>query len=540
MEESAGAGKSPISLSHFTKALIDNIKKIKSKSLPDEFSKISVSQTISFFAIAYEKLRNVVEYREEHLIRRAAIERILKRRLALNPEGKEEAEELLRELLWARYFPNESLGKEDRNKTQEIIDKYLYLRKKLLIGQTSKQKNYYSKFLFDLMTCEIEEALSPEESRQTSLFTFFTFQVLKNKVKIEGISEEQKNAYLYVALDRALNKSDLPYLRYHLFSLMHNPVSQLSSSELENVVTQLPSVFRRIDETIGSPFTIRLQRFARLQIPPFRILFELFKKRPHEIERILQDKRFLWNEVEQLCREKYAQSRNRLNSLAIKAIIYIFLTKMIFALLLEYPLSLAIYNEVNFVALAINSLFPPFLMFVIIGLTKVPGEDNTKRLFERLVDITDADKEFETSVSFISKKPKVRKPTLVFGFTVFYALTFIATFVLLYELLSFLQFNLISQAVFVFFVSLITFFSHRIRQIAKEYQLKETESFFRPFIDLFFLPILSLGKFLSRGLAKLNFFTFIFDFLIEAPFKLIIEVFEEWISFVRRKRDEIV
>jgi hypothetical protein len=54
------------------------------------------------------------------------------------------------------------------------------------------------------------------------------------------------------------------------------------------------------------------------------------------------------------------------------------------------------------------------------------------------------------------------------------------------------------------------------------------------------MPILSVGKFLSRSLSHLNFITFIFDFIIEAPFKMIIEVIEEWISFVRQKRDEIV
>ena len=48
-----------------------------------------------------------------------------------------------------------------------------------------------------------------------------------------------------------------------------------------------------------------------------------------------------------------------------------------------------------------------------------------------------------------------------------------------------------------------------------------------------------MGQLLSRGLAKLNFLTAFFDFIIEAPFKLIIEVLEEWISFVRSKREEI-
>lgn len=529
MEEASQSTDSVIRLSRYAKALIENVKKIQIKKLPDEEAKISVSQTVSFLAIAYEKLRNAVEYREAHLVRRAAIERILKRRLALNSQGIGEAENLLRELLWARYFQNESLGVEDSQRVQEIIDKYLFLRGKLLNSQ----------FLFDLLTCEIEETLSPEDARQSALFTFFIYQVLKDKVKIEGVPEEQKNAYFYVALERSFNKSDLPYLRFHLFSLFHKNISQLTHPELETFVPKLKELFKKIDTLISNPFAQRLTRFVRNQMPPFSILFELFKKRKKSIEEILKNRSLLRAQIDELSREKYAQTHARLNSLAIKAIIYIFITKMLFVLLLEHPLSLFFYKEANYTSLAVNTIFPPILMFVIIAFTKIPGSDNTKRLYERIIDIIDEDKSFEKTVSFITKKPSVRRPTLIFVFTIVYTLTFFITFTVLHELLNVLRFNLVSQAIFIFFVSLVAFFGYRIRRIAKEYQLKEKESFFRPFTDFFFMPILSLGKILSRGIAKLNFFGVIFDFFIEAPFKLIIEVIEEWISFIRVKREEI-
>src|SRR3989339_1852043 len=123
-----------IILSQYTKALIEVMKEIKPKSRPDDISALSVSQTVSFFALAYEKVRNAIEYRDDHLILRAAIERILKRRLALNPEGKGEAENLIRELLWARYFDNTSLGGEDIIRIQNLVEKYLLLKQTLVIG----------------------------------------------------------------------------------------------------------------------------------------------------------------------------------------------------------------------------------------------------------------------------------------------------------------------------------------------------------------------------------------------------------------------
>ncbi len=104
------------------------------------------------------------------------------------------------------------------------------------------------------------------------------------------------------------------------------------------------------------------------------------------------------------------------------------------------------------------------------------------------------------------KKTRVRKPVLIFGFTIFYSLTFLITLSFIYEILTYLNFNLISQIIFIFFVSVVTFFSYRIRQIVKELRLEEKESIFTPFIDFFFMPILSLGKFFSQEIARLNFF----------------------------------
>ncbi len=533
MDEAATTAQSPIRLSHFTRALVENFKAIRPKVIPDETSRISVSQTVSFFAIAYEKLRNAVEYRESHLIRRAVIERILKRRLTLNPEAAGEGEDLLRELLWARYFPNESLGEHDIAAVQKLLDRYITIRRQLNSPRDGQ-------FLFDLLTCTIEEILSPEEAKRNTTFTFFIYQVLKDKVKIENVPEDEKNAYFYVTLEKWFAKSDNPYLRYRLFTLYHESIFEVSSEKLPTVLKELPQIFTKVDELIANPYSNRLRAFVNNQTPPFNILFEIFKKDGSQAETILIDRHKLGTEVEQIARIKYAQTRSRLNSLAIKAIIYIFITKMLFALILEYPLSLYFYREVSYFSLAINSLFPPVLMFVIIWMTKIPGEENTRKLFDRLVNIIDADKSFETTISFITKKTKPRRRLLIFAFTIVYALTFLITFDILNYFLMLLHFNLVSEIIFLFFISIVSFFAYRIRQIAKEYQLREGESFIRPFIDFFFLPILSAGKWLSSGIAKLNFFTFIFDFVIEAPFKLVFEVIEEWIRFIRTKKEEIV
>src|SRR3989344_3240602 len=162
-----------IVLSDLTNKLISGYTDVKAKALPNDYTKLTVSQTVSFLALVYEKVRNAIEYREDHLIRRAAIERILKRRLTLNSEVKGEAENILRELMWARYFPNGSLGAIDIQEIQHILDRYIDIRKQLLTGRIYKTKAFLAEFLLQLVTAEIEEHLSPAISQQEADFGYY-------------------------------------------------------------------------------------------------------------------------------------------------------------------------------------------------------------------------------------------------------------------------------------------------------------------------------------------------------------------------------
>ncbi len=539
-EEIAKTEDQAIVISQFTKALLDTLKSIKPKSKPDDISALSVSQTVSFFALVYEKVRNAIEYRDDHLILRAAIERILKRRFSLNPEGRGEAENLLRELLWARYFDNGVLGDGDTVTIQSLINKFILLRRQLVVGRESELRIHMDQFLLDLFTCEIEESLKPRSAQIQTNLTFFIYQVLRKKIKIEGLKEDQKDAYFLVAIEKVFGKSDRSYLRYHLFTTFYKTLNNYSERDLQSLVSKLPAVFKKIDDMIANPYVNNLIKFTRKQLPPFLILFSLIKNRTNELQAILTNKEKLWNEVDQTCREKYQQLGGRIRTLAVRSFIYILLTKMIFAIILEIPVSNYFYGEVSRTAIIINSIFPPILMVIILGFFKVPGEENTRKIYRRLIDIIDVDKAFETQVAFVPKKSTIKRPLLIFGFTIFYSFTFFVTLTLIYRGLTYIHFNLVSQAIFIFFVSVVTFFSYRIRQITKELRLEEKPSFLSPVVDFFFMPLLALGKFFSSEISKLNFFIFIFDFIIEAPFKLIFEVVEEWISFVRKRKEEII
>lgn len=541
MVDAVQSPEGKVDLSAVTLALLQAVKSLKPRPKPDDYTKISVSQAVSFFAIAYERIRNTIEFREEHLMRRAAIERIVKRRLAMNPDGTGEGSNVVRELLWARYFPQDSLSDKDAGEVQSVIDIYANLRKALVTGRSRETSRYLEDFLYELLTCEIEEVLTPDVSARENLFTYFIFQLLKNKISIPGIEPDLQNAYLLTTIEKHYRKSDKPYQRYHLFNVFYKPLAQYTPQELKGLAPKLPKIFEKIDDTLRNPMIDKIGKFVKKQLPPFLILFDIIKTHSKsELEELLTDKARLWSEVELLCRQKYEGVQKRLRGLAVRSLIYVFITKMLLAILLEGPLSQYFFGEIEWVSIVINSLFPPFFMLIIILFNRLPDEENTRRIYARIVDLVDADVSFENKVALIAQKVKSRRPVLQIGFTVFYITTFVVTIYIIWLILTSLKFNLISQLIFVFFASTIAFFAHRIKGVTSEYKLIEKDSFFTPFVDFFFMPMLAMGKFFSSELAKLNFFTFVFDILIEAPYKLIIEVVEEWISFTRSKKEEIV
>jgi hypothetical protein len=65
------------------------------------------------------------------------------------------------------------------------------------------------------------------------------------------------------------------------------------------------------------------------------------------------------------------------------------------------------------------------------------------------------------------------------------------------------------------------------------------ENIFTFLTDLFYMPIILVGRWLSSQFSKINVFIFLFDFIIEAPFKVLMEIAEDWTKYVRERRDNV-
>ncbi len=507
------------------------------KPLPRDGAQLSVSRTVSLLAVLYEKARNAVELRAEHLIRRAAIERILKRRIIINGGSNTIAENLVLELLWARYIDSSLIDQRKIEDIQKIVDRYLEVKYiKYDAGKNPKLVPWDT--ILGLSASEIEEIIVSSKKRD-ALANFF-YQAIRTKVTFPNQDEAYGNIQTFIAVQRAFAQADEPLIVYQLLKLIQptwfNVTREDIGAEVDSLMTAIEQIKGHLKDSMGEP----LFRFARKQTPAFFLIRDLFLTSDDKVRTVLTDPTVLEQNLAQMAHKHYTETRARIGRGVIRSFIYILLTKMIFAFALEAPYDVYVVKNVRYLPIGINLLFPPILMVIVAGFISVPGEENTRKLVERIKKIIYHFDEVKAETDIFVAKERVRRPILTAIFSLVYMVMFGVTFFVIHLILSALQFNLVSQTVFIFFVALVVFFAYRIRQSTKDYAIVDKQGVLEPVVDFLFLPILKAGRWLSNEIAKLNLLTFFFDFILEAPLKVIFEVVEEWIRFVRIKREELV
>ena len=170
---------------------------------------------------------------------------------------------------------------------------------------------------------------------------------------------------------------------------------------------------------------------------------------------------------------------------------------------------------------------------------RMPRKDNTEKLLAGIRDLIYTDS--NSDVFAEEKVVEVKQNSVVNAiFMGFYALLSAAIYGLIVYWLIRFDFNIISGFIFLLLTSVISYFAVLIRQPVRQVRVvKDRENIFSFLINLLSLPILRVGRFLSENVSKINIFVYILDLLIEAPFQIIIEVFEEWVEYLRGKREEI-
>lgn len=523
--------ESSSNLSQISQYLISHFDKEKTTSYD---RMISVNPVVSEVASWYEKLRNAMDFRDDDAVLRGAIERILRRRFMLGGHAKSMAEPLVRELVWARYFPEGSVPESIVERVEKIIHLYQELEHKVN-AKHRVNKGVVSEWIMHFMSSAIENILSPSKDRE--LISNFMFQFYKDKVVISDDANVTKDAQVFLGIRRTYAHQDLPLLRYHLFIQIFG---ELTENNIEQITEKFLEAYKQINYQIDYPLKDRLFTFFKNQSIPFYILEDILRMnrgKNGELVKHMEDFKVM---VVNTCGKKYANIKEKVSRAIIRGIIFILITKAVFGLAVEGSIESLIYGHVMWSSIALNTLFPPLLMVVVALFIKTPTRENSLRIWDKIKQIIYEGDPNSWQPLILRKATNKVDPILWLIFIALWLGALVLVLGSIVYVLNWLHMTLVSQSVFIFFLLIVSFICYRINQTAHMYTVESDKHSFRSVLfDFFFVPVIQAGRRLTENISKINVILFFFDLFIETPFKVIFGFFEQWFVFLRTQREKL-
>jgi Na+-transporting methylmalonyl-CoA/oxaloacetate decarboxylase gamma subunit len=311
------------------------------------------------------------------------------------------------------------------------------------------------------------------------------------------------------------------------------------SEDIEKIARNILAMRRAVDRQLNHPLSRQLDKITNRYTLFHSIQVDVISSDPAAVYEAIKSKPAAFSGLAKSAFvKKFEVAKSKLWRAGINSVIYIFLTKSIFVVALEVPATKYFGEELNLLTLGINIIFPPFLLLLVILFTRVSSDANNKKVVTGVEEITFEEKNRRDPM--VLRKPAKRGVVTSFIFNLLYSFTFIISFGSVVWLLDKINFTWVSILIFLFFLVLVSFFGIRIRRSVRLLIVEERqESLLNFVLDFFFVPIAMVGKWLSNNFSKINVFMFIMDFVLEAPFKVVVEIAEQWTKYVRERKEDV-
>lgn len=492
-----------------------------------------VSGLGSHFYFVYEQLRKVAEYREDHLLLRSAIERFIGRQANLakyQPIGSE----LIRELTQAGYLQNDSIAEGTIAEIDALLASHaMRFQKFHKLGRVDP--GIAAEWFLQVASVQIENLLAPDP--KATAFAQFAYEHYLTAIDADHLRDDDPattndqgyRIALYCAVQRALLKSDKATTR--AYTVMAS-LPDLEVAPLEHFA----EVNELVDTLFQAPSTNRLFRLINRYGAPMRILRELIKS-TNGIDELLANRDETLSHVKALCGKEYDETHTKLRSRIIKTIAFIFITKILVGVAVEVPYDIILHSEIAWLPLGINIMFPPLYMALISSRIHIPGRQNTAAITDHIDRVLYDGAGAPIVYEF---KRRVASTGLNRLFTGVYTISFVGSIALVIWTLYELGYNFGGATIFFVFFSAVSFLGFRLRQSASELELvEEHQGWLQTLIDFLSTPFVRIGHWISDKYARANFITFILDLAIELPFKTLLRLIQQWVSYMRDKQEEL-
>ncbi len=534
-------------LSKSTKELVKNYEIWQLSRKPKEGAiTLHVDEVASRVAAFYEQIRIIIDWKEEHLMRRAAIIRKLKRRfldLELSEFSAQNiSEPLVLELIRGGYFPNDKIEETKVSDISKIIGKYVFiLRNNTQYKKGKSGVSFYTKTL-EIAACEIEETLAP--SLKEMALIDFMFSQMRDKIVVNEkiyniglLKKEDADIQIYIAVQKALFKLDEPIISYNLlrykYSFWDNPLEE----ELLKITQNFHKILYDIKKDLSLPTSRKFYTICEKYDTPYLLLGDILVNNGVEAVEKISEPTLLEESIRKVYFERRATLKKRIFRAAFYATLSILLTNSVSVFIIEVPLTKLLTGNLTPLAIFVDIFAPTLIMFLLVSTIKMPSNKNlTLVIIETMKIVYVKEKPDIYEVKIAKKRHFVTR----FILSLIYLAGAVVSFGIIYFILNYFAFPLTSIIINTVFLTLIFFTSIAIRTRSRELSIEEESGEFLGFItDIFFLPVAEAGRWFSNKWKRYNAITVFFNALIDMPFSSFVEFIERWRYFLKEKKEDM-
>lgn len=531
--------------------LIDEYKKIVRQEQEVVISPIHVDELASRIASFYEKIRRIIDWKEEHLIRRVAIERILKRKMISQISGMSIisglnagsiAEPLVLELIRNGYFPNNKISKDKIGSVKKVLTKYVYILQngsptKSALSLKIKTKVRFYNWILSIAACEIEEILNISFFENT-LINFMTYRIYE-RIKIYStntFSNDIKFYQTYIAVHRSLFNLDPPIITYHLIRCRYPQWVTQADQILDGFTKDIVNIWESFNKELVYPQSGYFYKICEKYDTVYLVIGDILKEYKDDISSIEEKfvKPSLLQEViKKVYDKRLSTLKKRLRRSAVYSTLSIFLAGGVSLFIIEVPIARIFYGRFNILAVVIDLLIPTIFMFILVALIRLPSKNNFQRVVEEVKKIIYENPEMDVYEIDLNKKKNFFK-NLIFSlvFLLFGVFALAGIFWIFYIA----KVPWTSVYIDTINIAVVVFAALVIRQRAKEMTVEESSNLFEFLLDIIAIPIAKIGQWFAIKWQEYNFVSVFFSALVDTPFVKIIDIFEDWRNYLKDKK----
>ncbi len=531
-----------------TKKLIEKYSLWQQSLKPKGGVMIHVDEVASRIAAFYEYIRTVIDWKEEHLMQRAAIIRKLKMRffdLEMNNFSGAGgiAEPLVLELIRGGHFPNDKIEESRIGEVQRVIDKYVFILKNSPEKKSGKAGLRFYNWLLEVAACEIEEILSPA-IRERALIDYM-FVLMKEKIKVSEalyqkglLKPDDTDVQIYVAVQQALFKLDKPIISYNLIKYKYPNWTGSEQKSVFRITENIYKIWEKVEETLDNPAGKKFYSVCEKYDTPYLLLGDVLSQNdPATIGRDIKEPAILEDLLRTAYKKRLSTLKSRLRRAAVYSTISIFVTKILTLIILEILLAELFVGHLDFLRLIADVLIPTGLMFVLVSTIKRPSEKNLSIALMETMKIVYENEQKDT---YEIKTHKKRNMATKFVLSLMYVLGAAVSFGFIIWIFYDFGFPIHSIIINIIFIALILFAGLAVRKRALELTMEDGREGVLSFLsDILFLPVVGMGRWISNKWKRYNAIAAFFNALIDMPFSAFVEFIEGWRYFMKEKKEEI-